>query len=208
MLKNNHLSAYFSANKHSNLDYSKQQGVIMLIALITLVAMTLAAIALVRSVDTTNIIAGNLAFQQSATNSGDIGSERAIQWLEANNVGTALRVDNLAQGYAATWDSSAGYDWNTLITTTNIIPVSAGTDVAGSGNNVSYIIQRMCAVQGVAADPTTPSTGCAVPKKLDPVNKSSGVISASQITQQYYRITTAVVGPRNTVSYIQTIVAM
>src|SRR5450830_2196439 len=153
MLKNNHLSPW-GMNSQLNHDYPKQRGVIMLIALITLVAMTLAAIALVRSVDTTNIIAGNLAFQQSATNSGDIGSEKAIQWLQSMNTGTTLRIDNLAQGYAATWDSSAGYDWNTLIATTGITPVSAGTNVAGSGNDVSYIIQRMCAVQGVAADPT------------------------------------------------------
>jgi Tfp pilus assembly protein PilX len=40
-----------------------QQGVVLLMALIMLVALTLAGIALVRSVDTTNLIAGNLAFK-------------------------------------------------------------------------------------------------------------------------------------------------
>src|SRR5450830_1873633 len=132
MLKNNHLSPW-GMNSQLNHDYPKQRGVIMLIALITLVAMTLAAIALVRSVDTTNIIAGNLAFQQSATNAGDIGSEKAIQWLETNNVGSNLWVDQLAQGYAATWLASEGSDWNALIAT-GLKPQSGGENVGGSGN--------------------------------------------------------------------------
>ena len=42
-----------------------QQGVILFIALIVLVAMSLAGIALMRSVDTNVLIAGNLAFRQA-----------------------------------------------------------------------------------------------------------------------------------------------
>ena len=62
-----------------------QAGVVLMMALIVLVAMTLAGIALVRSVDTSNIIAGNLAFKQAATNSGDTGIEAAAAWLNANS---------------------------------------------------------------------------------------------------------------------------
>ena len=40
----------------------KQSGVVLFISLIILVAMSLAGIALIRSVDTSNLIAGNLAF--------------------------------------------------------------------------------------------------------------------------------------------------
>ena len=43
-----------------------QRGVVLFIALIVMVAMSLAAIALIRSVDTTNILIGNLAFRQSS----------------------------------------------------------------------------------------------------------------------------------------------
>jgi len=50
-----------------------QQGIVLPITLIVLVAMTLAGIALLRSIDTSSIIAGNLAFKQSATASGDAG---------------------------------------------------------------------------------------------------------------------------------------
>ncbi len=50
---------------------SGQRGVALFFALICMVAIMLAAVMLVRSVDTATLIAGNLAFQQSATRSGD-----------------------------------------------------------------------------------------------------------------------------------------
>jgi len=50
-----------------------QRGVVLLITLIILVAMTLAGIGMMRSVDTGSIIAGNLAFRQAAANAGDAG---------------------------------------------------------------------------------------------------------------------------------------
>ncbi|MBL0167677.1 MAG: hypothetical protein IPP85_11310 [Propionivibrio sp.] len=46
---------------------ARQGGVVLMIALIILVALTIGGIALVRSVSMTSIIAGNLAFQQAAT---------------------------------------------------------------------------------------------------------------------------------------------
>ena len=60
----------------------KQQGVVMIVALIVLVALILGSLALTKSVFTTNMIAGNLAFQKAATNSTDVGVEDAVAWLE------------------------------------------------------------------------------------------------------------------------------
>ena len=45
----------------------KQRGVVLFFALISLLAIMLAAVALIRSVDTSIMIAGNLAFKQAAT---------------------------------------------------------------------------------------------------------------------------------------------
>lgn len=59
----------------------KQRGTVLFFALVALVAMSLAAVALIRSVDTSTIIAGNLAFKQSATSSGDSGIDAALTWL-------------------------------------------------------------------------------------------------------------------------------
>ena len=50
-----------------------QRGVVLLITLIILVAMTLAGIGMMRSVDTGNIIAGNMAFRQATLNASEAG---------------------------------------------------------------------------------------------------------------------------------------
>ncbi|MCZ7654374.1 MAG: hypothetical protein M5R42_08960 [Rhodocyclaceae bacterium] len=50
-----------------------QRGVALPIALIVLVAMVLAAVTLIRSVDTATMVAGNLTLKQSATHAADEG---------------------------------------------------------------------------------------------------------------------------------------
>ena len=105
-----------------------------MIALIVLVAMTLAGLALIRSVDTTNIIAGNLGFQQSATHSGDIGTETAIAWLETNNTGITLQNDNINSGYFAARggrDPAANQSWDNYWTTV-LDPTPAATPVTSA----------------------------------------------------------------------------
>jgi type IV pilus assembly protein PilX len=85
----------------------RQAGVVLIIALIVMVAMTLAALSMMRSVDTNNLIAGNLAFQRAATHSGDTGVEAAIAWLEANNTGVTLNNDDPTNGYDASGSNAA-----------------------------------------------------------------------------------------------------
>ena len=58
-----------------------QRGVVIFIALIVLVAMTLAGIAMMRSSGSAMLTAGNLGFRQNATASGDLGLETARTWL-------------------------------------------------------------------------------------------------------------------------------
>ena len=105
-----------------------QRGVTLFFALIALVSIMLAAVALVRSVDTSTIIAGNLAFQQAATRSTDTGAEAAMAWLKTqadsttdNPTTTAAHPfnnDSPANGYYATWGTNsidpASADWEAM----------------------------------------------------------------------------------------------
>ena len=191
------------------LDYprpARQQGVVLIVALIMLVAMTLGGIALVRSVYGTNIIAGNMAFQQAATNAGDIGIERAVKFLEVNST---LQFDALANGYSATNTNpvagqSANDFWDALLAK-SVVPVTIATDQNLTGNTVSYIIERLCGGTGASSD-----ASCAI----GPVAYSSRganqdiIISPTTIPATYYRITSRVSGPHNTVSFVQAIVSM
>ncbi len=192
-----------------------QSGVALIVALIMLVMLTLAALSLARSVDTSNIIAGNLAFQRAATQYGDVGTEQAVAWLQANSAGGALWADSSAAaraGYSASTqvignpgsNQSWSDYWNNTIATAPAGIVTLPVDPA-TGNQVSYSIQRLCAAPG---DPSSAvvAASCALP----PVAATPCITQPclKRSTQQYYRITSRVTGPRNTVSYIQTIIAL
>lgn len=188
---------------------ARQQGVVLMIALIMLVAMTLAGIALVRSTDTTNIIAGNLAFKQGATSSGDRGTEAAINWLAANSSGTALHSNDFANGYAATRASASAQTWDAFWTNTLAGQAKqVGTTEDAAGNTVWYAIERLCNATG---DPVSTGVDCSVPQTVTSTSGSSkgaGFVALNYNSQIFYRVTSRVLGPRNTVSYIQAIVAL
>ena len=58
-----------------------QRGVVLFIALLVMVALSLAGIALIRSTDTATIVTGNLAFKQAAASAVDRSIEQAIDAL-------------------------------------------------------------------------------------------------------------------------------
>jgi Tfp pilus assembly protein PilX len=198
--------------------------VVLVIALIVLVAMTLAAIAMVRSVDTGNLIAGNMAFQQAAVHSGDSGVEKAIAWVESckNNTATCasstLNNDSPSNGYAANGSSASrnpaaaeSWDayWARVLTSCsasapNVVCLAAQ---AGTGNIVSYIIDRMCDSAGAK---TTGALCVASPMVNAATGNSeeAGEIQLNAPSVVYYRITVRIAGPRNSVSYVQAMVSM
>jgi type IV pilus assembly protein PilX len=202
----------------------RQQGVILIIALIVLVAMTLAAIALVRSVDTGGLVAGNLAFKQAATAAGDAGTEAAIAWLK-QKVGTStLHNDQPSAGYYATSQDmvdmsgsqhNAGMalvDWdfnncNDIASSACIKPAAAVA--AGVSNSVTYIINRLCAAQG---DPNSTGNSCANYKSSSTSSPKKGELKYGDdkrfepLPAEYYRITSRVKGPKNTISLVETVV--
>ena len=188
----------------------RQSGVVLLVALIMLIAMTLAALALVRSVDTANIIAGNLSFQQAATHAGDRGVETAIAWVE-NNSGL-LNSNVPASGYAAngltaapnkpaaeSWDAYWARVWGPRPA------VSLAAD-AVTGTTVAYVIDRLCANVGAASSGAVCAESSIIGVALGNAEEA-GEKQIAATAQVYYRITARVSGPRNTLSYVQTVIS-
>ena len=197
---------------------SKQRGVVLFFALISLLAIMLAVVALIRSVDTSTMIAGNLAFKQAATTSGDAGTEAAIGWLTATqaaniakNVLTdpthAFNVTNAASGYYSNADPVlslfADATWDA------ITAIPEATD--SSGNKIRYVIQRTCRTAGVAIK----DAGCLFSGAIQDTNgqniflpqeicTGTGCPFAGQTPM--IRVTSRVKGPKNTVSYVQAFV--
>lgn len=190
----------------------RQSGVVLMVALIVLIAMTLAGLALIRSVDTANIIAGNLAFQQAATHSGDGGIETAVSWIENN--GGLLNADSPSNGYAAngltaapakaagqTWDAYWAANWDARAQPP---AVTAAADAAG--NTVRRVIDRLCTNAGT---PTGGAVCSASPVIASATGNAEegGEVQVDAAAQVYYRITARIQGPRNTLSYVQAVIA-
>lgn len=199
--------------------HHRQSGVVLLVALIILVAMTLAGVALIRSVDTANVIAGNMAFQQSATSAGERSTEQALtrqiiaaaEQTPANGYLPARSDPN--RGNNESWE---GF-WTRLLSENATLRACVASPTGGgcattpapdaAGNSVQYIIQRLCANDGAPHTETNPCTQ-APPAATSGESFSAGGPKPSAPKQVYYRITTRIVGPRNTVSYVQTVVAI
>lgn len=67
----------------------RQNGVVLLIALIALVALTMTGLALVRSVNATNEIAGNIVFRQSSLSNSDRAINVAVDKVLSELVSSA-----------------------------------------------------------------------------------------------------------------------
>lgn len=199
--------------------YDAQRGIVLVIALIVLVAMTLAGIALVRSIDSASLIAGNLAFRQSATNSGDGALEAAVTAISAL---TKAQLESNATGYYAFAPAPAGktdltgaetpdnaaddFDWDANAATI------AGSDTAG--NRAQYVVHRLCETGTVALDAKKCATISAEPNKAN----SPGIATKQKTDKDdpadrignisgLYRVTVRITGPRNTHSFLQAIMA-
>lgn len=207
---------------------SRQQGVVLFIALIVLVAMSLAGLALMRSVDTNVLIAGNLAFRQNATMAADGAIEDARQLL-ATNTGTGVTTLHndqppLAQAggipnppwpntaYWANWQQGIDLTGNTSNPADDFDWSAArnmGTDAGG--NAISYVIHRLC---DVAGDPAASGVSCIKSSTGGGAGASDqgtrGVVSYGGaalpgVSSIFYRVTIRVQGPRNTLSYVQAV---
>ena len=179
-----------------------QRGVVLLISLIVLVAMTLAGVAMVRSMDTTLGIAGNMAFKQATIQGSDIGTTAAYTWLGANSAGATLQNSNSTNGYFATrpasepdWFNEAS--WGNAYKINNLAPDAAG-------NRVRYIVHRMCMTAGAY---NAVGNECALYYPTSGASSGGSMAVGSTqfegIPQLFYRVTTRVDGPRNTISIIQ-----
>lgn len=187
-----------------------QGGIVLVVALLVLVAVTLAAVSIMRSVDTATLVAGNLAFQQAATRAADKGIEQAIAVIQAKNTAGTLHVDDSSNGYFATLRSadspSAGTTWQAFWQA-NYTANSVALPKDQFDNQISYVIHRECANaspagaggQCVASPAVTRATGN---------SQEAGELELNAASAVYYRITVRVSGPRRTESYVQSHIAL
>ena len=205
-----------------------QRGVVLLLALIMLVAMTLAGIVLYRQIGTGLIIARNLNFKRTAAVASDRGLEVARAWL-IDQTAAQLEQASAADGYFPGWcntvlnavgvpdadeDGNADdcgdnpppsefdpttYDWNVAVS-------ALATADDGVGNEVRYVIHRLCETPGAmnSSGQQCVTIGSAVAGSAR-TSAVYGTQALSNTSQPYFRITSRTRGPTNTVVYTQTI---
>ena len=192
---------------------SRQRGVVLIIALIVLVAMTLVAIATLRSVDTSNVVAGNLAFKQSTLNGTDQAVEAAYRYLATNLGGVSLQNDNAASGYYSSRPAQEPNWTDGAVWAGAVCMNSCSADA--NGNIAYYYIHRMCTEANTPYNGNGPSGNA---NQCHMTLPSGGATTGGSMRvgadvypgnpQLYYRITARVVGPRNSVSIVQAVVAI
>ncbi len=194
----------------------RERGVVLLIALIVLVAMTLAGLGMMRSIDTGTIVAGNIGFREAAVATGDTGIERARTWLMANI--NSLNTDQASAGYYSTRQDTLditgnrteggldGVDWGGSDPSQPVKAFSLGS-VDASGNTVFYIIHRLCSLPGSlnAANQSCATAAVAGTGSTQgtPDYERYGL---PNLNLAYFRVTARVNGPKNTVSYVQAVI--
>lgn len=187
-----------------------QKGVILVITLIAMVALAIATIALLRGVDAGNVISGNMAFRQATLQAGDIGVEAAFGALP--NIITTSIDANIANQYFTTWQAVDSRGVPTTVNWANVpCRNSAGATVVCSAQayQVRYVIERLC--DPAAVTPITDVSSNCYTEASSGVNqggsKKAGAPVFSKDDAIYYRITVQVTGPRNTQSFVQSIVS-
>ena len=197
----------------------RQRGVVLYVALVVMVVMMLAGVALLRSVGTGQGVAGNLSFKQNATSAGDKGVTAALGYLHPDPLAGVptpssadLSVDHPDKGYFAAWSpvppnpafDPLTYDWDA--NTSAAGPVIEATANDGTGNRVRYVVHRLCNLALPVSDPTIRCVSAMSGTSLGAGGGGASFTSiAAPPPPPYFRVTTRIDGPRNTVSYAQVI---
>lgn len=144
---------------------AKERGVVLLVTLVVLVVLTLAGVSAIRATDTTNLIAGNFAFKQSAMQASDRAITDAMNTLstvvaggngntDVSNRYFALRqtgLDSLGVPNAINWSNVACVD-------------QAGAAVADCGDagkyRIQYYLERQCDAAPTLTDNQDIKTKC------------------------------------------------
>lgn len=207
---------------------NRERGASLLFSLMALIVMSLAAVAVARSVGSGVLIIGNLGFKQDATAASAAGTDQAITWLQGNIVGGLLDNDQADKGYYATSNDMldatgnrtsssrkmAVVKWNGSCPASSSSYLSCDMRAFSSptkvnGNNIQWVITRLCANAGPPDQATNPCVR--PPLVIGATSTERGeVMPSSRFTQggssPFYRVIVRVDGPRNTVSYTESLI--
>lgn len=192
-----------------------QQGVILLYGLIVLAIMLIGAAAMVRSMNTSLVNAGNVGFKRDLTNQAERAAATALTLLETGALAsvTARQSSSTASNYSATILATNAQGLpNVLLNDATFSTVGVTTNdivVADQAITLRWVVDRLCVNTGVAqashctmANDPAPAggSGSDLINAIDTTSGGAGALARRVV----YRVSIRVTGPRSTQAFFQT----
>jgi len=181
----------------------RQRGVVLIFALIALAILMIGAVAVMRSMGSTQFSIGNLGFKRDMANQGERAMVKVQQDFTVGPLASlAAREANLvASNYSATMlpTNAQGLPLALLGSDNDFAAVGdVGNDLAtGTGITIRYVIDRLC-----PPGTTEPDDNCV--READETTQGGGNLSTPKDpVHPTYRLTVRVTGPRRTQSFFQ-----
>jgi len=188
------------------------RGSVLPITLVLLVAMALAAVGLMKSVDTSTLLARNTSFQRDAVNRNEIVVRRAMREFESAAGRHFRDLDNTTT-HALGLASGMPYRATALPTDASGLPVvlrdpasyaamfgalAASSAVnSGEGMVTTYVIDRLCSLEDAATE-----QHCVVPSARAP-DQCSRCSTVSSPFAPIFRVSARTTGPRGVEAFSQ-----
>ena len=196
-----------------------QQGIVLLYGLIVLAIMLIGAAAMVRSMNTSLVTAGNIGFKRDLTNQAERAAATALALLESGALKTVLsrQSASTANNYSATILATNAQGLpNVLLADTTFTTVGVVTNditVTDQAITLRWVIDRLCVNTGVAeashctmANDPSPAggSGSDLINAIDTTSGGAGALAQRVV----YRVSVRVTGPRSTQAFFQTTVTI
>lgn len=185
---------------------AREQGVVLVFTLIVLLILSIGAVALVRSMNTSLFSAGNLAFRRDLVNQGEQASSVVLALFKTGGAlvsSSTTMTDQVANNYKATMlpVNQQGVPSVLLLNDTGFGAVgNASNDITGATADVKirYVIDRLCSSTGAAS-----SLLCVQSSAAPTGGTANSATAVPPATATVYRLSVRVTGPRSTQVFLQ-----
>ena len=179
------------SHRHPARRVQARRGVTILVVLILLSVMLLGGMALARMTEIGTLASGNNAYREASLQSSEIGVNTAY-----------LAVRNLAneEANAGTWywATTQGADANGMPN----VAWGAAPEVVVGAYSVRYVVERVC----TAAPVTDTLRQCLVRQVPQIESRRVGNEAVDPPNARQFRITVRILGPKDTETWVQTLV--
>ena len=182
-----------------------QRGAVLFVVLMVLSLLLLAGLGVMRSVDTSNVIAGNYSFQQAAVQASDRAVTDALNGLASivvaggGNSNVANRYYQLRQTTLDSRGFPTAVNWSNVACANEIGQSISNCDASAGNYRVQYVIERLCSAQPTLSDVTSLRANCEY--------EAAATATTAAAVALRYRILIRVRGPRSTEGWFEAVVS-